>query len=38
MLKLCDATLLDSNECHMHNYDFGHYLNIISLFLDIRRN
>ena len=31
-LKLFDATLLDSSECHLHCYDFRHSLNVISFF------
>jgi hypothetical protein len=33
-----DDTLLDSNECHLHYYDFRHSLNVISTFLDTQQN
>ena len=32
LLKLFDATLLDSNECHLHYYDFEHSLNVFLFF------
>ena len=32
LLKLFDATLLGSNKCHLHYYDFRHSLNIVSFF------
>ena len=38
LLKLFDATLLDSNECHLHDYDFRHSLIVISFFLDTQQN
>jgi hypothetical protein len=33
-VKLFDATLLDSSECHLHYYDFRHSLNVISSSFD----
>ena len=30
LLKLFNATLLDSSECHLHYCDFRHSLNVIS--------
>ena len=45
LLKLFDATLLDSTECHLHYYDFRHSLNVIyilinflNFFLDTQQN
>ena len=35
-LKLFDATLLDSSECHLHCYDFGHLLDVISFMGDTK--
>ena len=31
LLKLFDATLLDSSECHLHYCDFRHSLDVIFL-------
>ena len=39
LLKLFDATLLDSNECHLHYYDCRHSLNAIpSFFWTLNQN
>jgi hypothetical protein len=35
LLDLFDATLLDSNECHLHYHDFRHSL---KFFFDTQRN
>ena len=41
LLKLFDATLLDSSECHLHHCDLKHSLSLLIyllLFLDTQRN
>ena len=38
IVAVFDATLLDSNECHLHSYDFQHSSNVIFVFLDTQRN
>ena len=30
LLKLFDVAFLDFSECHLHPYDFRHYLTVIS--------
>jgi hypothetical protein len=38
VLKLFDAILLDSSECHLHHCDFKHSLNATSFLLGTQQN